>query len=54
LLLLVDHVSAITSFDLWMFKGAHNVFALIVKSLVANWVSRHITIGSFEAFKILS
>jgi hypothetical protein len=36
-----------------MFKGAH-IFALIVKFLVANWVSRHITIGSFEAFKNLS
>ncbi len=41
----------ITSFDLWMSKGAHDVFALVVNFLGSNWQSKHITIGFFEATK---
>ncbi len=43
----------ITSFNLGMFKGAHDVFALIVNFLRDNQMSKHITIGLFEASKTL-
>ncbi len=38
-----------TSFDLWMSKGAYDIFALVVKFLGTDWQPKHITIGLFEA-----
>lgn len=40
-------------FGSWMFKGAHDVFALIVKILEANWQLQHI-IEFFEISKIVN
>ncbi len=40
---------AIVSFDLWMSKGAHVVFALVIKFLNEKWLSQHIIIGLFKA-----
>ncbi len=40
---------ATTSFDLWMSKGAHDVFALVINFLNEEWQLQHITIGIFEA-----
>ncbi len=37
------------SFDLWMSKGAHDVFALVISFLNEGWHPQHITIGLFEA-----
>jgi hypothetical protein len=37
------------SFDLWMSKGAHNVFALVISFLNEGWHPQHITIELFEA-----
>ncbi len=37
------------TFNLWMSKGAHNVFAMVMKFLSTNWKSKHINIGLFKA-----
>jgi len=50
LLLLEKCHSIITSFDLWILKGVHNVFALVIIFLGFNWKPKHVTIGLFEAF----
>jgi hypothetical protein len=39
------------SFDLWMSKGAYNVFALVINFLSSDWQPKHVTIGLFEATK---
>ncbi len=41
--------SVITSFDLWMSKGAHDVFTLVINFLNEKWQPKHVTIGLFEA-----
>ncbi len=41
--------STIASFDLWMSKGAHDVFALVISFLNEEWQPQHITIGLFQA-----
>jgi hypothetical protein len=30
-------ISIIANFDLWMSKGAHDIFALVIKFLKSNW-----------------
>jgi hypothetical protein len=40
---------ATTSFDLWMSKGTHDVFALVINFLNEKWQPQHITIRLFEA-----
>jgi hypothetical protein len=35
-----------------MFKGAHNVFALVIMFEEYDWKPKHATIGLFEAFEI--
>ncbi len=40
----------VTTFDLWMSKGAYDIFALINKFLGTNWQPKHIVIGLFGAF----
>jgi hypothetical protein len=42
----------VTSFDLWMSKGAYDIFALVINSLGTKWQPKHITIGLFEAMDI--
>jgi hypothetical protein len=42
----------VTSFDLWMPKGAHDIFAFGIKFLGAHWHSKHIAIGLFKAFNM--
>jgi hypothetical protein len=51
LLVLVKCVSTITSFDLWMFKWASDVFRFVINFLGENWMPKHIIINLFEAFK---
>ncbi len=46
-------VYAITSFYLWIYKRAHDVFALVVDFLGENWMPKHIIIDLFEAFETL-
>ncbi len=44
-------VSTITNFDLWMSKGAYDIFALVINFLDGNWKPREVTIGLFKATK---
>jgi hypothetical protein len=37
LLVLADYYSIITSFDLWMSKGAYDIFALVINSFKFVW-----------------
>ncbi len=41
------------SLDLWMSKGAHNTFALVINFLGFDRQPKHVIIGLFEATKIL-
>jgi hypothetical protein len=43
---------AIANFDLWMSRGAHDVFVLVIIFLGSNWKSKHVTFGLFEATEI--
>jgi hypothetical protein len=38
-----------TTFDLWMTKGQHDTFVLIVNFLSTNWKPHHVMVGLFEA-----
>ncbi len=49
-LALVDCISTNCTFDLWMSKGAHDVFVVVVKFLSSKWKAKHVTIGLFEVF----
>jgi hypothetical protein len=47
-LALVDCILAICTFDLWMSKGVHDVFVIVVNFLSSKWEAEHIIIGLFE------
>jgi hypothetical protein len=51
--LLNDCSCAIASFDLWMSKGAHDVFVLVISFLGFNWKPKPVTLGLFEAAKTI-
>ncbi len=51
LLALVEHHYATTHFDLWMSKGAYDVFAMVIIFLCNDWQPKHVTIDLFEATK---
>jgi hypothetical protein len=36
------------SFDLWVSKGTHDIFAFVTYFLRKDWQPKHITIGLFE------
>jgi hypothetical protein len=38
-----------TSFDVWMFQGAYDIFPLVINILEANWQPKYFIIGFFEA-----
>lgn len=42
----------ITSFDLWMFKGGANIFALGINFLNKSWIPMHVIVGSFKVNEI--
>ncbi len=44
---------ATSSFDLWMSKGAHDIYALVIKNLGSNWQPKQVAIGFFEAIKTI-
>ncbi len=35
------------SFDLWMSKGGHDIFALAINFLGIDWQPKHVTLGLF-------
>jgi len=41
----------IVSFDIWMSKGAYDVFALVINFPSNDWQSKHVTISLFETTK---
>jgi hypothetical protein len=49
-LTLVNCISATCTFDLWMSKGAHDVFAIVVNFLSNNFLAKHIITELFEVF----
>jgi hypothetical protein len=42
-----------TSFDIWMSKGACDVFALVINFLGSDWQPKHVTISLFEAIETI-
>jgi len=46
----VNCILTTCTFDLWMSKGAHDVFAIVVNFLSNKWEAKHITIRLFEMF----
>ncbi len=46
---LVECLTATCTFDLWMSKGAHDVFAMVVNFLSISLEPKHVTVGLFEA-----
>ncbi len=51
---LTNCIFAIASFDLYMSKGVHDIFVLVINFLESNWQPKkvYVTIGLFEATKI--
>jgi len=47
---LVNWISATYTFDLWMSKGAHDVFTIVVNFLSNKWEAKHIITELFEVF----
>jgi hypothetical protein len=41
-----------SSFDLWMSKVGHEVFALVINFLGVDWQPKHITLGLFKPTNI--
>jgi hypothetical protein len=39
-----------TSFDLWMFKGAHDVFAMVIFFEGFNWKQKQVILDLFKVF----
>jgi hypothetical protein len=42
-----------TRFDLWMFKGVHNIFSLVINLLGFDWQPKLVIIGLFETTKTI-
>ncbi len=49
---LTNCISAMASFNLWMSKGAHDIFVFVIIFLGFDWQPKHVTIGLFEAIEI--
>jgi hypothetical protein len=45
---LADYISATCTFDLWMSKGVHDVFVIVVNFLSNKWEAKHVIIELFE------
>jgi hypothetical protein len=46
---LTDYIFAIGSFDLWMSKSVHDIFALVINFLGFDQQLKQVIIGLFEA-----
>jgi hypothetical protein len=44
-------MSTITYFDLWMSKGAYDIFALVINFQDENWQPKKVTISLFEVIE---
>lgn len=47
-LALANCVSSSCAFDIWMSKGMHDIFVVVVSFISNNWEAKHVTIGLFE------
>jgi hypothetical protein len=47
---LTTYMLSMCTFDLWMNKGPHNVFGVIVNFMLKNWEPKHVIISLFEPF----
>jgi hypothetical protein len=45
---LTDYILATCAFDLWMFKGARDVFVDVVNFISSDWEAKRVTIRLFE------
>jgi len=45
---LANYLSATCTFDPWMLKGMHDIFAVVVSFISNNWEAKHVIIGLFE------
>jgi hypothetical protein len=52
LVVFVDYMSTIASFDIWMSKAAHDIFTLVVIFLGKNWVPKHTIIDGLKHLKL--
>jgi hypothetical protein len=52
LLLLNDCNCVIANFDLWMSKGAHDVFVLAINFWGFDWKPKHVAFGLFKMLKL--
>ncbi len=46
--MLNDCSCVIANFDLWMSKGAHDVYILVMIFLGSDWKPKHVILGLFE------
>jgi preprotein translocase subunit SecB len=51
-LALADYISTTCTFDLWISKGVHDVFIIVINFLSSKWEAKHIIIGLFEVSNI--
>ncbi len=49
---LVEYCFTTTSFDLWMSKNTHSIFALVINFSKVHWQPKHITMSLFEVNRI--
>jgi hypothetical protein len=49
---LLNDCNATINYDLWISKGAHDVFVLVIIFLGSNWKLKYVTLGLFEAAEI--
>jgi hypothetical protein len=50
---LTNCIFATTTFDLWMLKGAHDIFTFVINFLGFDWQLKKVTIGLFEAIETI-
>jgi hypothetical protein len=42
------------TFDLGILKGTHNVFVVVLNVILKNWETKHVKIGLFDVYNIIS
>jgi hypothetical protein len=47
-LALPNCILATFTFDLWMSKGVHDIFPIVINFLLNDWEAKHVTIDLFE------
>jgi hypothetical protein len=50
---LAEATTLLASFDLWMFRGGMDTFALVINYLNESWMPQHVTIGIFEVHETI-